>query len=74
MCTIKINEIEILLLLTSLFYTRNYVHSVYLRKIGSLLHSNLHITNTPINPEPQNGEECRNRNDWPKWKEAMQEE
>ena len=26
------------------------------------------------NPEPQNMEECRNRNDWPKWKEAMQAE
>ena len=74
MCTIKINEIEILLLLTSLFYTRNYVHNVYLRRIGSLLYSNLHITNMPINPEPQNVEECRNRNDWPKWKEAMQVE
>ena len=24
--------------------------------------------------EPQNVEECRNRNDWPKWKEAMQVE
>ena len=23
-------------------------------------------------PEPQNMEECRNINDWPKWKEAMQ--
>ena len=22
-------------------------------------------------PEPQNAEECQNRNDWPKWKEAM---
>ena len=22
--------------------------------------------------KPQNVEECRNRNDWPKWKEAMQ--
>ena len=22
--------------------------------------------------ESQNVEECRNRNDWPKWKEAMQ--
>ena len=25
-------------------------------------------------PKPQNVEECRNRNDWPKWKEAMQAE
>ena len=23
---------------------------------------------------PQNMEECRNRNDWPKWKEVMQTE
>ena len=23
-------------------------------------------------PEPRNVEECRHRNDWPKWKEAMQ--
>ena len=23
-------------------------------------------------PEPQNVEECRYKNDWPKWKEAMQ--
>ena len=26
------------------------------------------------NPEPWNVEECRYRNDWPKWKEAMQVE
>ena len=26
------------------------------------------------NPEPQNVEECRHRNDWPKWKEAIQAE
>ena len=25
-------------------------------------------------PEPQNVEECRHRNDWPKWKEAIQAE
>ena len=23
-------------------------------------------------PEPRNVEECRHRNDWPKWKEAIQ--
>ena len=23
------------------------------------------------NPEPRNVEECRHRNDWPKWKEAI---
>ena len=26
------------------------------------------------NLEPQNVEKCRNRNDWPKWKEAMHAE
>ena len=26
------------------------------------------------NPEPQNVEECRNINDWPKWKESIQAE
>ena len=25
-------------------------------------------------PKPRNVEECQQRNDWPKWKEAMQEE
>ena len=25
-------------------------------------------------PEPRNVEECRHRNDWPKWKEAIQAE
>ena len=25
-------------------------------------------------PEPRNVEECRYKNDWPKWKEAMQAE
>ena len=31
----------------------------------------LDIIRNDENPEPQNVEECRNRNDWPKWKEAM---
>ena len=34
----------------------------------------LDIIRNDENPEPQNVEECRNRNDWPKWKEAMQVE
>ena len=25
-------------------------------------------------PEPRNVKECRHKNDWPKWKEAMQVE
>ena len=25
-------------------------------------------------PKPQNMEKCRNRNDWPKWKEAKETE
>ena len=31
----------------------------------------LDIIRTDEDPKPQNVEECRNRNDWPKWKEAM---
>ena len=34
----------------------------------------LDIIRNDENLEPQNVEECRNRNDWPKWKEAMQAE
>ena len=34
----------------------------------------LDIIRNDENPEPQNVEECRNRNDWPKWKKAMQAE
>ena len=34
----------------------------------------LDIIRNDEDPEPQNVEECRNRNDWPKWKEAMQAE
>ena len=32
----------------------------------------LNIIRNDEDPEPQNVEECRNRNDWPKWKEAIQ--
>ena len=32
----------------------------------------LDIIRNDENLEPQNVEECRNRNAWPKWKEAMQ--
>ena len=34
----------------------------------------LDIIRNDENPEPQNVGECRNRNDGPKWKEAMQAE
>ena len=34
----------------------------------------LDIIRNDENPEPQNVEKCRNRNDWPKWKEAIQAE
>ena len=34
----------------------------------------LDIIRNDEDPEPQNVEECQNRNDWPKWKEAMQVE
>ena len=34
----------------------------------------LDIIRNDEDPKPQNVEECRNRNDWPKWKEAMQVE
>ena len=34
----------------------------------------LDIIRNDEDPEPQNVEECKNRNDWPKWKEAMQAE
>ena len=32
----------------------------------------LDIIRNDEDPEPQNVEECQNRNDWSKWKEAMQ--
>ena len=32
----------------------------------------LDIIRNEEDPEPQNVEECRHRNDWPKWKETMQ--
>ena len=35
-------------------------------------HMALDIIRNDENPEPQNVEECRNINDWLKWKEAMQ--
>ena len=34
----------------------------------------LDIIRNDEDPEPRNVEECRNRNDWPKWKEVMQTE
>ena len=34
----------------------------------------LDIIQNDDDPKPQNTNECRQRNDWPKWKEAMQEE
>ena len=34
----------------------------------------LNIIRNDEDPEPQNVEECRNRNYWPKWKEVMQAE
>ena len=34
----------------------------------------LDIIRNDENPEPQNVEECQNRNDWLKWKEVMQTE
>ena len=34
----------------------------------------LDIIRNDEDPKPQNVEECRNRNDWPKWNEAMQAE
>ena len=34
----------------------------------------LDIIRNDENPKPQIMEECRNRNDWPKWKESMQAE
>ena len=34
----------------------------------------LKILGNDEDPAPQNVEECLHRNDWPKWKEAMQEE
>ena len=30
------------------------------------------IQNFDDDPEPQNVDECKQRNDWPTWKEAMQ--
>ena len=34
----------------------------------------LDIIQNEDDPEPQNMNECRKRNDWPKWREAMQAE
>ena len=33
----------------------------------------LDIIQNDDDPKPQNTNECRQRNDWPKWREAMQE-
>ena len=59
----------------------NYVHSREKWNRNKVIINNifafqmaLDIIRNDENPEPQNVEECRNRNYWPKWKEAMQAE
>ena len=59
----------------------NYVHSREKWNRNKVIINNifafqmaLDIIRNDENPEPQNVEECRNKNYWPKWKEAMQEE
>ena len=59
----------------------NYVHSREKWDRNKVIINNIFafqmtfdIIRNDENPEPQNVEECRNRNDWPKWKEAMQVE
>ena len=59
----------------------NYVHNrekwdrnkVIINNIFSFQMA-LDIIRKDENPKQQNVEECRNKNDWPKWKEAMQAE
>ena len=56
----------------------NYVHSREKWDRNKVIINNifvfqmvLDIIRNDENPEPQNVEECRNRNDWPNWKETM---
>ena len=59
----------------------NYVHNrekwdrnkLVINNISALQVA-LDIIRNDKDPEPQNVEECRNINDWPKWKEVMQAE
>ena len=56
MYTREKNGIDIILLLTIFL----------LSKVAS------NIIRNDEDPEPRNVEECRHRNDWPKWKEVIQ--
>ena len=53
----------------------SYVHKGYKRDQNDIVINNIFVFQVAFDiirndedPEPQNVEECRNRNDWPKWK------
>ena len=54
-------------------YTRekNGIDIILLLTIFSLSKVASNIIRNDEDPEPRNVEECRHRNDWPKWKEAI---
>ena len=66
----KINEISISYVHRGEKWDRNNfdVHNIFAFQVA------LNIIQNDDDPEPQNMNECRQRNDWPKWKEAMQAE
>ena len=64
------NEISINYISTGKIWDRNniVIDHVFAYKVA------LDITQSDEDPEPHTVEECRHRNDWPKWKEAIQNE
>ena len=54
-------------------YTRekNGIEIILLLTIFSLSKVASNIIRNDEDPEPRNVEECRHRNDWPKWKEVI---
>ena len=59
----------------------SYVHKGYKCDRKDIVINNIFVFQVALDiirndkdPKPQNKEKCRHRNDWPKWKEAMQAE
>ena len=50
---------------------KNGIDIILLLTIFSLSKVASNIIRNDEDPEPRNVEECRHRNDWPKWKEAI---
>ena len=53
---------------------KNGIDIILLLTIFSLSKVASNIIRNDEDPEPRNMEECQHRNDWPKWKEAIQAE